>query len=263
MNPEDQEKTSFITDRGTYCYKVMPFGLKNAGATYQRLVNKMFSGLLGKAMEVYIDDMLVKSSRYEDHIPHLKECFIILNKYRMKLNPAKCTFGVPSGEFLGYLVTERGIEANPKQIAMFIEMKSPRTTREVQRLTGKIAALNRFISISIDKCLPFYHLLKANKKFLWDGKCEEAFTQLKAYLSEPPILAKPVEGEPLYLYLDVSTAAVSGVLVREEQNEQWPVYYISKTLIDAETRYPAMEKIALALVTSARNSDHTFNRTRS
>ncbi|XP_056854988.1 uncharacterized protein LOC130509719 [Raphanus sativus] len=252
MDPEDQEKTAFITERGTYCYKVMPFGLKNAGATYQRLVNKMFAGQLGKTMEVYIDDMLVKSSAGEDHISHLRECFDILNKYDMKLNPTKCTFGVPSGEFLGYLVTERGIEANPQQIATFLEMPSPKTTREVQRLTGRIAALNRFISKSTDKCLPFYKLLRNNKKFLWDEKCEEAFKQLKAYLSEPPILSKPVVGEPLYLYLAVSTAAVSGVLVREEQNEQRPVYYTSKSLIDAETRYPAMEKLALAVVTAAR-----------
>ncbi|XP_056860130.1 uncharacterized protein LOC130508574, partial [Raphanus sativus] len=210
MDPEDQEKTAFITERGTYCYKVMPFGLKNAGATYQRLVNKMFAGQLGKTMEVYIDDMLVKSSAGEDHISHLRECFDILNKYDMKLNPTKCTFGVPSGEFLG------------------------------------------FISKSTDKCLPFYKLLRNNKKFLWDEKCEEAFKQLKAYLSEPLILSKPVVEEPLYMYLAVSTAAVSGVLVREEQNEQRPVYYTSKSFIDAETRYPAMEKLALAVVTAAR-----------
>ncbi|CCF85946.1 putative RNA-directed DNA polymerase [Nitrolancea hollandica Lb] len=89
MNPEDQEKTSFITDRGIYCYKVMPFGLKNAGATYQRLVNKMFHNHLGKTMEVYIDDMLVKSLKKEDHVKHLEECFDILNKYRNEAEPGK------------------------------------------------------------------------------------------------------------------------------------------------------------------------------
>ncbi|KAL1218058.1 hypothetical protein V5N11_017213 [Cardamine amara subsp. amara] len=94
-------------------------------------------------------------------------------------------------------------------------MPSPGTTREIQRLTGRIAALNRFISRSTDKCLPFYQLLKGNKKFLWDDSCEEAFKQLKSYLSEPPILSKPVVEETLYLYVSVSTAAISGVLVRE------------------------------------------------
>ena len=116
MNPEDQDKTSFITDRGIYCYKVMPFGLKNAGATYQQLVNKMFHEHLGKTMEVYIDDMSVKSLKKEDHVKHLEECFEILNQYQMKLKPTKCTFGVPSGEFLGCIVTKREIEANPNQI---------------------------------------------------------------------------------------------------------------------------------------------------
>ncbi|XP_056864097.1 uncharacterized protein LOC130494630 [Raphanus sativus] len=148
MNPDDREKTAFITDRGTYCYKVMPFGLKNAGATYQRLVNRMFADQLGKTMEVYIDDMLVKSLRSNDHVDHLEECFSRLNSHNMKLNTAKCRFAVASGEFLGYLVTYRGIEANPKQIDALIGMASPKNKREVQRLTGRVAELNRFISRS-------------------------------------------------------------------------------------------------------------------
>ncbi|XP_048622631.1 uncharacterized protein LOC125591812 [Brassica napus] len=252
MNPDDREKTAFITDRGTYCYKVMPFGLKNAGATYQRLVNRIFSEQLGKTMEVYIDDMLVKSLDEHDHVSHLEECFAKLNARNMKLNPAKCRFAVASGEFLGYLVTCRGIEANPKQINALIEMVSPRTKREVQRLTGRVAALNRFISRSTDKCLPFYDMLKGNKKFGWSEEYEKAFQQQKHYLATPHVLAKPVEGEPLFLYIAVSTTAVSGVLIREERGEKKPIFYISKTLLDAETRYPLMEKLAFAVVTSAR-----------
>ncbi|XP_010480911.1 PREDICTED: uncharacterized protein LOC104759712 [Camelina sativa] len=253
MNPDDQEKTAFITDRGIYCYKVMPFGLKNAGATYQRLVNRMFEPQRGKTMEVYIDDMLVKSMEASSHLADQKVCFDILNQFGMKLNPTKCTFAVPSGEFLGYIVIERGIEANPRQINAFLSMSSPRTLREVQRLNGRIAALNRFISRSTDKCLPFYQLLrKGGKNFLWDAKCEEAFAQLKAHLSEPPVLAKPEFGEPLFLYVAVSDSAVSGVLVREERGEQRPIFYISKSFTGAESRYLMMEKLALAVVTSAR-----------
>ncbi|XP_013617422.1 PREDICTED: uncharacterized protein LOC106323924 [Brassica oleracea var. oleracea] len=168
MHPDDHEKTTFITDRGTYCYKVMPFGLKNAGATYPRLVNRMFADQLGNTMEVYIDDMLVKSLKADDHLNNLRDCFKILNDYGMKLNPAKCTFGVTSGEFLGYIVTQRGIGANPKQISAIFDLLSPKNSREVQRLTGSIAALNRFISRSTDKCLPFYELLRGNKRFVWD-----------------------------------------------------------------------------------------------
>ena len=112
--------------------------------------------------------------------------------------------------------------------------------------------MNRFISRSTDKCLPFYDTLKGNKKFEWSEECEKAFQQLKRYLATPPVLAKPVEGEPLFLYIAVSTTAVSGVLIREERGEQKPIFYISKTLLDAETRYPLMEKLAFAVVTSAR-----------
>ena len=227
MNPEDQEKTAFYTEQGIFCYRVMPFGLKNAGATYQRFVNKIFALQIGKTMEVYIHDMLVKSMEEKDHIAHLRECFKQLNLYNVKLNPTKCRFGVRSGEFLGYLVTHRGIEANPKQIEAFLGMASPQNKREVQRLTGRVAALNRFISRSTDKCLAFYDVLRGNKKFEWTIRCEEAFQELKKYLATPPILAKPVIGEPLYLYIAVSDTAVSGVLVREDRGEQKPIFYVS------------------------------------
>ncbi|XP_024010916.1 uncharacterized protein LOC112086238 [Eutrema salsugineum] len=252
MHPQDREKTSFITDRGIYCYKVMPFGLKNAGATYQRLVNRMFASQLGRTMEVYIDDMLVKSLVASDHVGHLRTCFDILDQYGMKLNPTKCTFGVTSGEFLGYIVTWRGIEANPKQIAAILELPSPTTKREVQRLTERIAALNRFISRSTDKCLPFYQLLRGNKHFEWNEKCEEAFAELKKYLSTPSVLSKPETGETLYLYIAISEFAVSSVLVREDRGEQKPIFYTSKSLDGSEYRYPTLEKFAFVVVISAR-----------
>ena len=113
MHPSDAEKTSFITPHGLYCYNVMPFGLKNVGSTYQRLVTKMFRPLLGSTMEVYIDDMLVKSKQRPDHATHLQQAFNLLQEYGMKLNPLKCAFGVSAGKFLGFMVIQRGIEANP------------------------------------------------------------------------------------------------------------------------------------------------------
>jgi hypothetical protein len=250
MAEEDQEKTSFITDRGLYCYKVMPFGLKNAGATYQRLVNRMFEKQMGRNVEVYVDDMLVKSVEARDHVSDLKETFDTIRRYRMKLNPAKCAFGVSSGKFLGYLVSQRGIEANPEKVRAVLEMQPPRTTKQLQQLTGRIAALNRFISRSTDKCLPFFKILK--KAFVWDSKCEEAFGNLKEYLMNPPLLSRPVEGEVLYMYLAVSPSAVSSALVREEKGVQKPVYFTSRALRGAEERYPRIEKLAFALIVSAR-----------
>ena len=250
MDPNDQEKTSFVTAQGTYCYRVMPFGLKNAGDTYQRLVNRMFQKQIGTTMEVYIEDMLVKSSTAELHIAHLSEAFQILRNYNMKQNPAKCAFGVSTRKFLGVIVNHRGIEANPDKIKVVLDMPSPSGIKEVQRLKGRIAALSRFVSRASDKCQPFFQVMK--KAFQWDAKCEEAFTALKTYLSSPPILVSPIEGELLTLYLAVSDFSTSAILVRDKERVQHPVYYCSRALRGAEERYPRMEKLILALVTVAR-----------
>ena len=125
MDEADQEKTSFITNQGLFCYKVMPFGLKNAGATYQRLVNHMFRPQIGQNVEVYVDDMLVKSQDEESHVSDLQETFDTLQQYNMKLNPSKCAFGVSLGKFLGFMVSHRGIEANPNKIQVILDMKPP------------------------------------------------------------------------------------------------------------------------------------------
>ncbi|KAL2246210.1 UNVERIFIED_CONTAM: Retrovirus-related Pol polyprotein from transposon [Sesamum indicum] len=252
MAPEDRIKTSFVTDRGIYCYNVMPFGLKNAGATYQRLVNKMFAQQIGKTMEVYVDDMLVKSQQPDEHLEHLKVAFAIMRKHGMKLNPSKCTFGVGGGKFLGYMVSERGIEANPEKIEAILNLKSPTSIKEVQKLTGRIASLNRFISRSADRNLHFFKILRKVKGFNWTEECEQAFQELKIYLRSPPLLANPREGDVLYLYLAVSDDAVSSVLIKEEGKVQNPVYYVSKMLQGAETRYAEIEKLALAVVVTAR-----------
>ena len=146
MHPPDAEKTAFITPHKLLCYNVMQFGLKNVGATYQRLVIKMFKPLLGKIIEVYIDDMLVKSKEHLDHAEHLQEAFELLRVYDMKLNPSKCAFGVSAGQFLGFMVTRRGIEANPAQLKAILESPSHASRKGVQQLTGWLAALGRFIS---------------------------------------------------------------------------------------------------------------------
>ncbi|KAI5332695.1 hypothetical protein L3X38_022824 [Prunus dulcis] len=218
----------------------------------QRLVNKIFKKQIGRTMEVYVDDMLVKAPKRGDHLKNLTEAFSLLRQYRMKLNPSKCTFGVSSGRFLGYLVTQRGIEAHPRQIKAILEMKSPSTVKEIRSLTGRAAALNRFLSKSTDKCRPFFKALKKGQKDKWDEECEVAFQSLKTYLTSPPLLSKPVPGEDLFVYLAVSDSAISSALIREELGAQHPVFYTSKALLDAETCYPKLEKLILALVVSAR-----------
>ena len=169
MDPSEQEKTSFVTGQGTYCYRVMPFGLKNAGATYQRLVNRMFHKQIGTFMEVYIDDMLVKLIKSELHITHLAEAFQVLKSYNMKLNPAKCAFGVSTGKFLSFIVNNRGIEVNPEKIKAVLDMLPSSNITDVQRLTGRIVALSHFVSRANDKFRPFFQVLK--KVFQWDLHC--------------------------------------------------------------------------------------------
>ena len=258
MEPSDQEDTAFMTPTGLYCYIAMPFGLRNAGATYQRLVNMMFKDQIGKTMEVYIDDMVVKSKKAEDHLRDLEEAFDILDSYNMKLNPSKCHFGVKAGKFLGYMVTQRGIEASPEQIKALINIKSPANAKDVQRLTGRIAALNRFISKSSEKCKEFYDILRKNKKFEWNEKHENALQALKEYMSSAPALAKPEKGDVLSLYLAVSSTAVSAVLVKDHEGTQYPIYYVSKSLLDAESRYSHLEKLILALIMASTKLRHYF-----
>ena len=137
MAKEDQEKTAFVTSQGPYCYRVMPFGLKNIEAAYQRLVNQMFNKQIGRNVEVHINDMLVKSREEEGHLDDLKETFDTLKEDNIKLNLTKCAFGVSSGKFLGFMVSQRGIEANPEKVKAILEMSSPKIVKEVQSLTGR------------------------------------------------------------------------------------------------------------------------------
>ncbi|KAI0529154.1 hypothetical protein KFK09_001701 [Dendrobium nobile] len=143
----------------------MPFGLKNIGATYQRLMNKVFKTLIKHNMEVYIDDMLVKSLKISQHISDLEQCFYLLRCYNMRLNPAKCAFGVASRKFLGFMVTHRGIEANPEKIKALRDMVPPKNIKEVQRLNGKIATLSCFLARLGDKYLPFFKVLRGARNF--------------------------------------------------------------------------------------------------
>ncbi|XP_071928300.1 uncharacterized protein [Coffea arabica] len=156
MAEKDREKTSFITEEGTYCYRKMSFGLQNAVATYQRLVNKLFQSQIDRSMEVYVDDMIVKSRTDRQFVPDLREILNILWESRMRLNPKKCTFGVRSGKFLGFLVSRDGIRANPDKLQAIMDMAPPRNVKEVQRLTGRMAALNRFLSRSAGETLFLY-----------------------------------------------------------------------------------------------------------
>ena len=218
MYPANAEKIAFITPHRLFCYNVMLFGLKNARETYQRLVTKMFRPLLGKTMEVYIDDMLVKSKERPNHATHLQETFDLLRANGMKLNPLKCIFGVSADRFLGFMVTQRGIEANPAQLKAILESPAPSSRKEVQQLIGRLAALGRFISRFTDRLKPFFATLKGANLAGWNEECDQALVAIKHYLAEPPVLASPKAGETLFMYLAVSDVALSVVLFKEGED---------------------------------------------
>ncbi|CAJ2667150.1 unnamed protein product [Trifolium pratense] len=258
MAVADREKTAFMTESGNYYYNVMPFGLKNAGATYQRMMNKVFRGQIGDMLEVYMDDMIVKSPEELDHVVHLRKVFEQARKYNMRFNPEKCTFGVRAGKFLGFYLTERGIEANPDKCRAFAELPTPSDKKSIQTLNVMLTSLSRFVSKSAQHALPFFKLLKKEAVFEWTEECEQALQHLKKALSESPVLSRPNDEEVLYLYLSVASEAVSAALIRETNEGQKPVYFTSKALQGPELRYQQIEKIALALVYAARRLRHYF-----
>ncbi|RDX66873.1 Retrovirus-related Pol polyprotein from transposon 17.6, partial [Mucuna pruriens] len=200
----------------------MPFGLKNAGTTYQHLMDKIFREIIGVNIEVYVDDMVVKSTEAKKHCEALRRVFGILRKHQLRLNPEKCSFGVHAGKFLRFMLTKRGIEANPDKCQAVIKMRSPQNVKEVQQLMGRITALSRFISRSAKTTRPIFGTLKKAGNFIWTDECEEAFLRFKAMLAAPPVLTRSTEGIPLYLYISVSDATISGLLVQRREGHQRP-----------------------------------------
>nr|CAN61771.1 hypothetical protein VITISV_041899 [Vitis vinifera] len=225
---------------------------KNVGATYQRLMTNIFKPLIGHTVEVYIDDIVVKSKTREEHVLHLQKVFHLLRKYDMKLNPSKCAFGVSAGKFLGFMVSQRGIEVSLDQIKAVMETPPPRNKNELQRLTGKLVALRRFIARFTDELWPFFLAIRKAGTHGWTDSCQNAFEKIKHCLMHPPILSSPIPKEKLYMYLAVSEWAISIVLFRcPSPKEQKPIYYVSRALADVETRYSKMELTALALRSAA------------
>jgi hypothetical protein len=206
----------------------------------------------GREVEVYIDDMIVKTKDDEDPSKDLGSVFQRLRQYNLRLNPLKYTFGMEAGKFLGFMLTSRGIEANPDKCREILDMISPRTLKDVQQLMGRIVALSRFLPASGKSCLPMFSILKKQDSFNWTQECKDAFKELKVSLASPPILTKPIAGDTLILYLTVADEAVSVVLIREEGKDQFPIYFVSKDLQGAELNYQRLEKVAFALLIASR-----------
>jgi hypothetical protein len=180
LKKEDEEKIAFIMPYGVFYYQVIPFGLKNAGATYQWMMQNCLGSHIGCNIQVYIDDMVITTRKEESSISDLAETFDNLNRYKLKLNPTKCSFGVSAGQLLGFLILARGIEANPEKIQVILTMGKPKKLHDVQKLAGRVAALSRFVVRLGEKALPFYALMKkSDDKFEWTEEADTTFAQLK------------------------------------------------------------------------------------
>jgi ribonuclease HI len=262
MKEEDKASTSFITPFGTYCFIRMPEGLKNVGSIFSRLTKRVLESQVGCNIFTYVDDIIIASKNKEDHLADLAETFANMRDARLRLNPEKCVFGVRQGKILGYLVSHRGIEANPTKIQAIINMTPPQSARDVQLLTCRLAALNRFISKSAERSLPFLKTLRGAKDFVWGPEQVAAFESLKQHLSDLATLGSPNPSLPLLLYIVASPRAVSTALIQEQDREgttrQCPVYYVSEVLTASKCNMTELEKISYAVVMASRKPRNYF-----
>ena len=193
----------------------MPFGLKNAGATYQRMIQTCLEKQIGKIVEAYVDDVVIKTRHVETLIDDLRLTFDNLRTYDIKLNPEKCVFGVPSGKLLGFIISNRGIEANPAKIRALSQLAIPTGLKHIQKLAGCVAALSRFISRLGEKALPLYRLLRRTEHFVWTDAAAAGLGEIKTLLANNLVLTAPNISEPMLLYIAATHQVVSAVLVIE------------------------------------------------
>jgi hypothetical protein len=262
MRREDEAKTGFTTPFGIFCFVRMPEGLCNAGPTFNRMMKLILGSQLGRNASAYVDDIVIMSEKEKDHIADLTETFDNMRWNDLKLNPEKCIFGIRKGQLLGCIVSKRGIQANPQKIEALKRMQPPSNKKEVQRLTGRIASLNRFISKAAERSLPFFKVLRANSIFQWGAEQQQAFEDLKKYLEEAAVMTKPSPKAELLLYIAATDTVVGAVLVEERKEadalKQFPIYYVSKALSGSKLFYSEMEKMAYAVVMAKRKLRHYF-----
>nr|GEW29450.1 reverse transcriptase domain-containing protein [Tanacetum cinerariifolium] len=236
MAKKDEEKTAFITSQGIICYTKMPFILRNVVATYQRLVDKAFHKQIGRNLEVYADDLVIKRRTKDEIVRDIEETFKTLRKINMKLNPKKCTFGVEEGMFLGYKVNTKGLEVCPDKVDAVLSFPSPKCLKDVQKLNGKLTSLNRFLAKSAKRSLPFINTLKKCTKksdFHWTTKAEEAFKQMKQLIVELPMLTALMKKEELIIYLAAAKEMILVDFIVERPEED-----SLDTLIEVEEELP-------------------------
>ena len=193
--------------------------------------------------------MIVKSRDRSDHLAALERFFERIKQFRLRLNHKKYTFGVTSKKLLGYIITERGIEVDPDKIRAILNMPAPRTEREIRDFLGRLQYINRFIVKLTNICEPIFQLLRKSQPTVWNDQCQHAFERIREFLLSPPVLVPPTPGRPLLLYLSVSDVALGCMLAQlDDSCKKRAIYYLSKRMLNYETRYVMIECYCLALV---------------
>jgi len=251
MAEEDIPKTTFRCPGhvGLFEWVVMTFGLKNGGATYQRAMNFIFHEFIGKLVEIYIDNVVVKSGDFTKHLADLRKVLECTRKHGLKMNPNKCAFGVSVGQFLGFMVHQRGIEISRRSIDPIHKIVAPTIKTGLQSLISKINFIRRFISNLSGKIRAFSPLLKlkADQEFVWGREQQSALDEIKNYLMNPPVLIPPQQGKPFKLYLSTDGLVIGSALIQEFEGKEHVIYYLSRRLVDAQMRYSTIEKLCLCL----------------
>ncbi|GJV90998.1 reverse transcriptase domain-containing protein [Tanacetum coccineum] len=216
---------------------------------------------ISRNLEVYVDDLVIKSHTEDEIVRDIEEMFKTLREINMKLNPKKCTFGIEEGMFLGYKVSTRGLKVCPDKVNAILSLPSPKCLKDVQKLNGKLASLNRFLAKSAEKSLPFFKPLKKFMKksdFHWIAEAEKAFKQMKRLITELLMLVAPMEKEELIVYLAAAKETVSAVLMTERETKQMSIYFVSRALKGPEVNYTSMEKLVMALVHASKRLKRYF-----
>jgi hypothetical protein len=258
MDPADQEKTAFCTRFGTYEFTVMPFGLCNAPATFQRLMNSVFYEVLWKFVLVYMDDIIIFSKTSEEHHEHLETVFKMLTEAKLKLNPDKCDFYQNRILFLGHMISKEGIQPNPALVEKIKNCPRPTTKSKVRSFLGLASYYRRFIKNFSGIARPLYNLTKQDELFSWTEDCENAYDHLRNCLTTQPIVVYPDFNRHFYLHTDASNYAIGAVLAqKDKEGHERVIAYASRVLSPAETNYTVTEKECLAVIWSTKHF-HTF-----
>ena len=226
----------------------MPFGLKNARATYQRMATTLLHDMIHKEIEVYVDDMMVKSPTRERHVEALDKFLARTERYNLRLNIKKCIFGVTSGKLLGHIMSQKGIEIDPDKVKAIGDMPPPKNEKEVRGFIGRLQYISRFIAKLTIICEPIFKLLRKSQPIIWDDRCQMAFETIN-YLMNPPVLQPPRPDKILILYLVIEKEAIEAMLAQKgEGKSEHAVHYLSKKLLPYESKYNLVEKTYLAII---------------